>query len=85
MVPREARGGGLVLFWRDTMAVTVEGFDKYHIDVIFNKNTNLAWRFTGFYGEPEMSHPKPDTRICDHDRHANIKPKPDINKNHLNF
>ena len=53
VVPREARGGGLVLFWRDTMAVTVEGFDKYHIDVIINKNTDLAWRFTGFYGEPE--------------------------------
>ena len=32
-----------------------------------------------------MSRPKPDTRICDHDRHANIKPKPDINKNQLNF
>ena len=53
VVPREARGGGLVLFWRDTMAITVEGFDKYHIDVIINKNTDLAWRFTGFYGEPE--------------------------------
>ena len=32
-----------------------------------------------------LSRPKPDTRICDHDRHANIKPKPDINKNQLNF
>ena len=32
-----------------------------------------------------MSRPKPDTRICDHDRHANIKPKPDINKNQLNI
>ena len=32
-----------------------------------------------------VSRPKPDTRICDHDRHANIKPKPDINKNQLNF
>ena len=30
-----------------------------------------------------LSRPKPDTRICDHDRHANIKPKPDINKNQL--
>ena len=29
--------------------------------------------------------PKLDTWICDHDRHANIKPKPDINKNQLNF
>ena len=32
-----------------------------------------------------MSRPKPDTRICDHDRHANIKFKLDINKNQLNF
>ena len=32
-----------------------------------------------------LSRPKPDTRICDHDRHANIKPKPDINKNQLSF
>ena len=32
-----------------------------------------------------MSRPKPDIWICDHDRHANIKHKPDINKNQLNF
>ena len=32
-----------------------------------------------------LSRPKPDTWICDHDRHANIKPKPNINKNQLNF
>ena len=32
-----------------------------------------------------LSRPKPDTQICDHDRYANIKPKPDINKNQLNF
>ena len=32
-----------------------------------------------------MPRPKPDTRICDHDRHVNIKPKPGINKNQLNF
>ena len=32
-----------------------------------------------------VSRPKPGTWICDHDRHANIKPKPDINKNQLNF
>ena len=29
--------------------------------------------------------PNPILGICDHDRHANIKPKPDINKNHLTF
>ena len=41
-------------------------------------------RGEGFKGAG-MSRPKPDTQICDHDRHANIKPKPDINKNQLNF
>ena len=39
----------------------------------------------------EMSRPKPNARICDHnwicdhDRHANIKLKPNINKNQLKF
>ena len=33
----------------------------------------------------KVSYPKHGTRICDHDRHANIKPKPDINKNQPNF
>ena len=33
----------------------------------------------------QVSSPKPDTRIYDHDWHANIKPKPDIDKNQLNF
>ena len=47
----------------------------------------IIWPFThsGNYTVNLMSRPKPDTRICDHDRHANIKPKPDINKNQLNF
>ena len=36
-------------------------------------------------GQPLVSRPKPDTWIYDHDRHANIKPKPNINKNQLNF
>ena len=36
-------------------------------------------------GEGLLSHPKPNTRICDYDRHANIKLKLDINNNQLNF
>ena len=53
VVPREIKGGGLVLFWKESIAVTVEGFDKNHIDVIINKNTEQEWQFTGFYGEPK--------------------------------
>ena len=32
-----------------------------------------------------MSRPKPNTQICNHDLHANVKVEPDINKNQLNF
>ena len=32
-----------------------------------------------------MSHPKPDSRICDHNRYVNIKPKLGINKNQVKF
>ena len=43
-------------------------------------------RCRGQFLEPHpMSCPKPNTRICDHDRHANIKFKPNINKNQLKF
>jgi len=49
--PRTSRGGGLVLFWRSLIDVSVEGSDKNHIDTIINKNKESEWQFTGFYGE----------------------------------
>ena len=52
VVPRENRGGGLELFWKNTIDVTMETFSKHHIDSIINKGKDGAWRFTGFYGEP---------------------------------
>ena len=53
VVPRANQGGGLVLFWKESVEVSVEGFDKNHIDAIVNKNKEHEWRFTGFYGEPD--------------------------------
>ena len=53
IIPRTSRGGGLVLFWRSSIVVTVEWSDKNHIDAIINKDMEDEWRFTGFYGEPE--------------------------------
>ena len=52
VVPRANRGGGLVLFWKESIEVTVEGSDKNHIDAIIKRNIEDEWRFTGFYGEP---------------------------------
>jgi len=33
----------------------VEGSSKYFIDFYINKNSNNAWFFTRFYGEPETA------------------------------
>ena len=45
-------GGGLALYWKNSIDVWVDSFSKYHIDSIINKGSDEAWRFTGFYGEP---------------------------------
>ena len=51
VVPRENRGEGLALFWKNSIDITVETFSKNYIDSIINKGKDGAWRFTGFYGE----------------------------------
>ena len=54
VVPREGRGGGLVLFWKSSVNLRIEGSHKYYIDASIDKNTSNEWRLTGFYGEPEI-------------------------------
>ena len=44
--------GGLVLYWKETMILKVETTSKNHIDCIIGKGSEGAWRFVGFYGEP---------------------------------
>ena len=51
VVPRVGRGGGLVLYWKASINLTVEDSDRYYIDAMINKNTENEWRLTGFYGE----------------------------------
>ena len=53
VVQRVNRGGGLVLYWKNDLLIDVVSSSLNHIDVIINKDTEEAWRFTGFYGEPE--------------------------------
>ena len=51
-VPRVNRGGVLVLFWKNSIKVSVKTSSKNHIDSIIGEGSKGAWRFTGFYGEP---------------------------------
>ena len=43
------RGGGLALLWMNEIEAEILSFSNNHIDGSF-------WRFTGFYGSPEVIH-----------------------------
>jgi len=45
-------GGGLALFWKEGVEVSVESSFLNHIDVLINKNKEDGWSFMGFYGKP---------------------------------
>ncbi|KAL3819736.1 hypothetical protein ACJIZ3_005641 [Penstemon smallii] len=48
--------GGLALLWRKDINVVLQSKSKNHIDVfVYNSGEDDSWRFTGFYGEPEMA------------------------------
>ena len=49
------RSGGLVLYWKASIDLMVEGLDRYYIDAVIDKNTENEWRLTGFYGEPNTA------------------------------
>ena len=53
VAPRLNRGSGLVLFWKNSINIDVVDSYRYFIDMIINGNSDNAWQFTGFYGEPE--------------------------------
>ena len=55
MVPRVGIGGGLALFWKSSINLTVVGSSKYYIDVVIDKDSNNEWHLTSFYGEPETT------------------------------
>ena len=55
VVPRHNTGGGLALFWKTDSNVDVQSFSDRHIDAIIDHGVDDAWRFTGFYGDPDTA------------------------------
>ena len=53
VVQRINKGGGLVVYWKNDILVDVVSSSLNHIDMVINKNSEAAWRFIGFYSEPE--------------------------------
>ncbi|KAM6547612.1 hypothetical protein CsatB_019288 [Cannabis sativa] len=51
-VPRQGRGGGLLLLWKSNVSVTLNNFSTNHIDCFIENNEGPSFHFTGFYGHP---------------------------------
>jgi exonuclease III len=48
----EGRSGGLALFWRRGVDVTLRWKGRMHIDVNVVAEYGFKWRLTGIYGQP---------------------------------
>jgi hypothetical protein len=53
VVKRINKGGGLVLYWKHDVNLTINSYSLSHIDTIIDGHTATPWRFTCFYGAPE--------------------------------
>ncbi|XP_028073297.1 uncharacterized protein LOC114275455 [Camellia sinensis] len=58
-VNRVGLAGGLALLWTEGIQVSVKSYSVGHIDVFVDAGLGeQSWRFTGFYGHPEMAQRK---------------------------
>ena len=53
VVPSVHRSGGLALLWMEEVELHVQTYSPNHIDSLI-KSKNSFWRYTGFYGWPEV-------------------------------
>jgi hypothetical protein len=48
------RSGGLALFWNKEVDVEIKNYSQRHINAeVCSEPNGQAWKFTGFYGNPE--------------------------------
>ncbi|KAL5539433.1 hypothetical protein UlMin_045908 [Ulmus minor] len=47
------RKGGLILLWKESVEVVIQSTSAGHIDALVSQ-AERHWRFTGFYGSPEV-------------------------------
>jgi len=51
------RSGGLALFWKSDTPVQIQNYSRRHINVVINSGSvGKEWKFTGFYGHPDVIH-----------------------------
>ena len=52
IVPRNNIGGGLALYWKESLNLKVQISSPSYIDVVVDPGVDDAWRIIGFYGDP---------------------------------
>ena len=55
VVPQHNIGGGLALFWPNDRRVDIQSYSDRQINVIIGHGVDDAWRFTGFYEDPDTT------------------------------
>jgi len=53
MVAKDSVGesGGLPIFWRKGIDLTIKSMSKYHINMVIKEEENFEWRLTRMYGK----------------------------------
>ncbi|KAK1592432.1 hypothetical protein Q3G72_024855 [Acer saccharum] len=52
---KEGNSGGLFLYWKENVEVSLLSYSRFHIDSMVTSNKNKRWRLTGFYGHPNSN------------------------------
>lgn len=47
------KGGGIALFWDESVNVTIKSYNLRHIDAVITEQNQDPWRATFVYGEPK--------------------------------
>jgi len=54
-VSSSGRNGGLGLFWKNDVDISIKKYSNYHIDTIVSEPGKEPWRMSFIYGEPNRS------------------------------
>jgi hypothetical protein len=55
VVGSRGKSGGLMLLWNSSSGVEIQNFSRRHINAVIQRfPDDLVWKFTGFYGHPEV-------------------------------
>ena len=59
----EGRSGGLALFWKKEIDVSLRWMGRMHIDATIKESYGLKWRMIGIYGEPRTNQREETWRV----------------------